>query len=107
MAHFSYLHKSSFMFRAISSLGIWKERTLSDICSRIRIHLLSAVGNLYSLHTGFLNTGREERRAGVKSKANGYHEKLGKENHQLGQRFTYPFNKQNPAYWNPLVNLNF
>ncbi|KAK7801367.1 hypothetical protein U0070_009213 [Myodes glareolus] len=26
---------------AINSFGIWKERTLSDICSRIRIHLLS------------------------------------------------------------------
>lgn len=55
-----YLLISSFMCRFISSLGTWKERVVSAICSRIRIHLLSEVGNLYNLQTGFLNTAKRK-----------------------------------------------
>lgn len=61
---FPYLHISSLIWRAINSLGIWKESILSDICSRICIHLLSEVGNLYNLHTGFLSTGEEDKNKG-------------------------------------------
>lgn len=61
---FPYLHISSLIWRAINSLGIWKESILSDICSRICIHLLSEVGNLYNLHTGFLSTGEGDKNKG-------------------------------------------
>lgn len=48
------------MCRLMSSLGIWKERLLSNICSRIYIHLLSEVGNVYNLQIGFFNTVKEK-----------------------------------------------
>lgn len=58
----TYLLMSSCIYSESSCLGMLKDNVHSSICSRTSIHLLSTVWNLYTLHTGFLNTEREWQR---------------------------------------------
>lgn len=63
----TYLLMSSWIYSESSCLGMLKDKVHSSICSRTSIHLVSTVWNLYTLHTGFLNTEREWKRKGKES----------------------------------------
>lgn len=66
----TYLLMSSWIKSKSSCLGMLKDNVHSSICSRTSIHLLSTVWNLYTLHTGFLNTERGRQREERKSVLN-------------------------------------